>query len=129
MCEERGCNGSPAPVHHSTMALCSYVGLGFLNEHSQLWNSSLLSPQAISSQPTTVPPPGLLSTPTLFQPPAPMCTGKYISGLGTQGCGKDYLCRSHSVLPATGQLLHSPPIAPKTPLLSQNISLLVRGLT
>ena len=37
----------------------------------------------------------------------------------------DHLCRSHSVLPATDQLLHSPAIAPEAPLLSQ---LPVRGL-
>ena len=43
----------------------------------------------------------------------------HISGWGMQGCGMDHQYMSHSALPATDQLLHSPPIAPKVPLLFQ----------
>ena len=51
----------------------------------------------------------------------------HVSGWGMQGCGTDHLCRSLSVLPATDWLLCSP-LGPESPLLSQLISLLVRGL-
>lgn len=39
---------------HSTVALHFYSILGFFQQHSWLWSSSLLSPQAVSGQPTAV---------------------------------------------------------------------------
>lgn len=57
-------------------------------------------------------------------------TSRLFSGMA-QRAVKDHLCRSqsHSVLPATDQLPHSPLIAAKTPLLSQLISPLVTGFS
>ena len=43
-------------------------------------------------------------------------------------CGTDCLCKSHPDQPATDRLLHSPLIAPESPLLSSLISPSVRGL-
>ena len=87
-------------AHHSTMALFFCGSLGFLHEHSQLQRSS---------QPTAV----LLPGSTLQAPRCstqPLCAlVDTVSGWGTQGCGLDHLCRSHSVLPAIDQLLGSPP--------------------
>ena len=59
---------APPPVHHTTVVFHFCDGLGFLHKHSWLWNLSLLSPQAIFSQPTAVPSPDLLFTPHI---PAP----------------------------------------------------------
>ena len=86
------------------MVLCFCGGLGFLQDHSQLWSSSLPFPQAVSSQPTAVPSPSLLSKPS---PCAHWQTP--ISGCCVQCCGMDHLFRSHSVLPATNVLMGSCP--------------------
>ena len=107
-------------VHHSTMALCFHGRLGFLHKHSQLQIFSLPSLQAVSSQPTAVL--SLRPLSKLHIPaPSPCCT--HLSGWDMQGCVKDHLCKSHSVLPATDQLLRSPLIALEALLLSQLISL------
>ena len=54
---------APPFVHHSTMALCFYGCQGFLHKHFQLQGSSLLSPEAVSSQLAAVLSLGLLSKP------------------------------------------------------------------
>ena len=127
-CGERGCNGSPAP--------CKSLN----NGASLLWRSGFpLQAFLVADFLTSIPsgclrtvnrsllPGSALQTPHFStQPPYTLAT--HLSGWGTQGCGEDHLCRSHSVLPATDRLLGSPPIAPKVPLLSQLISSLVRGL-
>ena len=93
---------APPLAHHLTVALCfCVVSLGFLHEHSWLWSSSLPSPQAVSSQPTAVPFPGLLSIPHIPAPSPPPHQQTPFSGWGTQGCSMDRLYRSHSVLPQT----------------------------
>ena len=119
---------NPPLSHHSTMALHFYGGPGFLCKHSQLQISSLPSTQAVSLQPTAVLSLCLLSKPHVPAPSPHLHQWTHISGWGTQGCGTDHLCRSHSVLLVTDQLLCSPLIAPEAPLLSQLISLPVRGL-
>ena len=105
---------APLFVCHSTVALCFYGSLGLLHEHSWLWSSTLLSLQAVSIQPTAVLSADLLSQPHIpALSPAPhqwTCLRR-----GTQGCGTDHLCRSHSVLPATDQLSRSPPSPRSSP--------------
>ena len=118
---------APPLLCHSTMALHLY-GLGFLYKHSQLWISSLPSPQAVSLQPTALFSPGLLSKSQVPVPSPILHWWMHVSGWGMQGCGTDYLCRSHCVLLVTDWLLHFPPIAPKASLLSQLISPPVKGL-
>ena len=118
---------APPFVHHSTMALCFYGCQGFLHKHFQLQTSSLLSPQAISSQPAAVLCRGLLSKPQV-PAPTPCAHWEHTLGWGAQGCDTDHLCRSHSVLPATDWLLRSPPLAPEALLLSQLISPPLMGL-
>lgn len=59
-------------ARHSTMVLLCCGGLGFVHEHSQLRSSSLLSPQAVSLQPTLVSPRVCSPNPT-FHHPAPTC--------------------------------------------------------
>ena len=54
---------APPAACHSTVAPCFCGSLGFLHKHSRLWISSLSSPQAVSSQPTAVLLPALLSNP------------------------------------------------------------------
>ena len=93
---------------HSTMALHFHGGLGFLQEHSQMWSSSLPSPQAVSTQPTAVLSPGLLSKPYVPASSPRPHQQTHNSGWGMQGCVMDHQCRSHSVLPATDWLLCSP---------------------
>ena len=88
----------------STMALCFYGDPGFFQEDSWLRSSFLPSPQAVSLQRTAVLSLGLLSKPHV---PAPSPWAR-VSVWDMQGCGLDPLCRSHSVLPATDRLLHSP---------------------
>ena len=90
------------------MALHFYGGLGFLQEHSWLWSSSFPSPQAVSSQPTAVLSPGLLSKPHVPAPRPCLHWQTHVSSWDMQSCDLDPLCRSHSVLPATDWLLHSP---------------------
>ena len=60
------------------------------------------------------PPHSLLSNP---QVPAlsPHVWWTHIPVWGTQGCGMDHLCRSHSVLSAIDRLFHPPPTASDTP--------------
>ena len=117
---------APPLAHHSTKALHFCGSLGFLHKHSRLQSSSLPSPQAVSLQPTAVPSLGLLSKPHVPAPRPCAHQRTPISGWGSQGCGTDHLCRSHSVLPATDQLLHSPPTAAEAPILSQLMSPLER---
>ena len=52
---------APPPGHHSTVSPCFCVSLDFLHKHSRFWITSLLSPQAVSSQPMAVFSLGLLS--------------------------------------------------------------------
>lgn len=59
---------APRLACHSTTAPCLYGSPGFFRERSQLWSSSLPSPQAVSSQLTAVHSQGLLSKPHV---PAP----------------------------------------------------------
>ena len=118
----------PLFARHSTMKLCFYVGPCFLHEHSHLQISSLLSHQAVSSQPTVVISPSLLSKLHIPAPSTCLHWRTHLSDCGAQGCGKDNLCRSHSVLPTTDRLLLSRLIAPEAPLLSQLISPPVRRL-
>ena len=119
---------APPFVRHSTMALHFCGGPGFLHKHSQLWVFSLPSFQAISPQLTSVLSPGLLSKPHIPAPSPRLHPQTHLPGSGEQGCGKDHLCRSHSVLPATDRLLCSLLITPEAPLLSQLISPPVRVL-
>ena len=51
---ERGHNGCPFCMCHSTMVPCFHGSLCFLQKHSQLHRSSLQSPQTVSMQPTAV---------------------------------------------------------------------------
>ena len=112
---------------HSSMAI-HFCGVpDFLQEHSQLWSSSLPASQAVSMQPTAVLSPGLLSKPHVPTPNPCVHQWTHVSGWGAQSCGKDYLCRSHSVLPATDQFLSSL-WAPEAPFLSQLISPLLTKL-
>lgn len=99
----------PPFVCHSTMVLHFYGGWIFFHENSWLWSSSLLSPQAVSSQPTVVLSPCLLSKPHIPTLSPHLHWWIHISGWGMEGCVTDHLCRSHFVLPATDQVLHSPP--------------------
>ena len=68
-------------VNHSTMALYFYGGPHFLHEHSWLQISSFLSLQAVSSQPTSVPPQVCYPNSTL-QRPVPMHTCGHPSQAG-----------------------------------------------
>lgn len=112
---------------HLIMALCFYGSPGFLQNPSQLQTSSLLFPQAFSSQPTAVSPlPEFVLQISSSSPHLPQHTN--VLGWGVQGYDTDHLCRSHFVLYATDLLLYSPSITLKVPLLSQLISSLVRGL-
>lgn len=63
-------------ARHSTVVFCFHGGLGSLQENSWLQSSSLLSPQAVSSQPITVTSLDLLSKP---HAPAPICTSGHLS--------------------------------------------------
>ena len=116
---------APPPARHSTVAPFFYGSLGFFHRHSQLWISSLPSPQAVSLQPTAV---GfaLQSSHSSSQPPCALSDTHPVWGM--QGCGKDHLCRSYSVLSATHWPFRSLLTASDAPLLSQLISPSVRGL-
>lgn len=101
---------APSLAYHLTMLLCLHSNLSLLPKHSWLWFSALPHFQAISAQPTAVLSLGLflyLFYHVLALSPHPYqstCT----SGQGRQDDGRDYLCRSHSVLPAIDWLLCSP---------------------
>lgn len=111
---------------NSIVGLHFYGILGFLQQYSWLWSSSLLSPPAVSRQPTAVLSSGLFSKPhiphhigTPHLPPstsADACLRLRYAGLRTAR-----LWTSHSVPPATDRLRHSPP-GPKPLLLSELIS-------
>lgn len=124
---KRGCDGSPT--------LRMSLGLWALPlqwsmlppKHPLLQSSSALSPHAVFSLPPSVCFLGWLSK---LQIPAPRpCVHPQtpISGWGTLGGSRNHLCRPHSAwqpqsrCPALFQ-------APETPLLSQLIPLLVKGL-
>ena len=66
------------PVHYSTVVPCFYGILGFLHKHSQLWISSLPSPQAVCSQPTAVLS-EVCSPISTFHLSAPVCTRGHMS--------------------------------------------------
>ena len=68
-------------THHSTIALHFYGSLGFLLKHSQLQSCSLLSPQAVSSQPQQSFP-HVCSPNPMFQHPAPVPTSGHSSQAG-----------------------------------------------
>ena len=118
---------APPPAHHSIMMPCFYGSPGFFHKHSRLQISSLLSPHAVSSHPAAVLSLGLLSNPHVPAPSPHVHWWTHVPGQGTQDCGMDCLCRSHSVLPAKDRPFHYPLTAPVAPFLSQLISLLVRG--
>ena len=124
----RGCDGSSALHTSLKMAPHFYGSPSFFQEHSWLQSSSLPSPQAVCMQSTAVLSPGPLSKPHIPAPNPCQHWWTPILGWGMQSCGTGHLCKSCSVLPATDQLLHFPPVVPEAPLLSQLISLLVRGL-
>ena len=86
----------------------------------------LLSPQAFFSQPTAVPSVGLLFKLHIPAPSPRAHQQTPISGWGTHGCGMNHLCRSHSILPATDQLLGSPPSPQNSPSVPADLPL-VRG--
>ena len=75
-------------VHHSTLVLHFY---GFLHKHSWFQISSLLSPQAVYSQPTVILSLGLLSKPHVPAPSPCQHWWTPVSGCGMQGCGTDHL--------------------------------------
>ena len=94
-------------VCHSTMALCLCSTLGFLQEHSQLRCSSLLYPLRLSPLSQQQSPESALQTSV----PAPSPHAHWqipVSGWDVRDCGPDHLCKSHSLLHATDQLLGSP---------------------
>ena len=68
-----------AMAAHSTIVLHFYGSQGFFCKHSCLQSSSLPSLQAVSSQPTAVLSPSVCSPNTMFQLPAPFCTGGHTS--------------------------------------------------
>ena len=89
-------------------------------------NKTRLLPFNFPNKPTAGPSPGLLSKRHV---PAPSIHAHWqtpVLGWGVQGCGPDHLCRSHSVLSVTDQLLDYPLNTQGSPLL-QLIFLLVRG--
>ena len=112
---------------HLIMTLCFCGSPGLLHNPSQLQTSSLLFPQAFSSQPTAVNPLPEFALQTSSSSPH-LHQHTYVLGWGVQGYDTDHLCRSHVVLYATDLFLYSPSITLKAPLLSQLISSLVRGL-
>ena len=118
---------APLFTCHSTMVLHFYGAPCFCNEHFWLRSSSFPSLQAVSSQPTAVLFPGLLSKPHVPAPSPHAHQWTHVSGWGVQGCGTDYLCRCHSVLPATDLLLRSPLSPRSSPSVPADL-LLVRGL-
>ena len=98
----------------------------FLRTHSYLWISSLPTPQAVSLQQPAADLSPVCSPDPMFLPAAPVCTRNTSLKLEPQGCGMDYLCKSHFVLPTTDLLL-SFCDSLLTPQLCQLISPLVRG--
>lgn len=111
---------------NSIVGLHFYGILGFLQQYSWLWSSSLLSPQAVSRQPIAVLSSGLFSKPhiphhigTPHLPPS--TSGDACLRLRYAGLRTARLWTSHSVPPATDRLRHSPP-GPKPLLLSELIS-------
>ena len=126
---ERGHNGCPFCMCHSTMVPCFHGSLCFLQKHSQLHRSSLQSPQTVSMQPTAVLSLNLLSK---FHASASIPHQHRwipVSGWGVKGCGTYHLSESHSDLSDMGLLLHFPLVAPESPLLFHLILPLVRGLS
>ena len=113
---------------HSTIMLHLSSGQGFLLEHSQLWSSSLPSPQDVSSLLTAVPP-WVCSPNPMFQHTAPVPTSGHPSQAGVHRAVARTICvgLTLSCLPQTccWALLQTP----EDPLLSQLISPPVRGLT
>ena len=129
MHQKRGCNGAPAVcISLNDSALLVWLS-GFPPQAFLVADflDPVLSGCLLESNSNPFPG-SALQTP--HQHPAPPCPHRctHLSGWGVQACGTDHLCRSHSVLPATDQWLHSPPVAPEAPLLSQLTSPLVRGL-
>ena len=112
----------------SAVVPCFHRSLVFLHRHSLLWISSLLSPQAISPQPTAVLAPGLLSNHHAPAPSPCVHWWTHVPAWAPQDCGTDHLCSFHSVPSATDRLLQPPLTASNVSLLSQPILPLVRGL-
>ena len=125
---ERGYDGGSIPGTSLNSGALLLWQSGFPPQHSWLRISSLPSLQAVSSQPTAVLPLGFLSNPHIPALSLRVHRWTHVPVWGAQGCGTDRLCRSHSVLSATDQLLHPSSTASDAPLLSQLISLWVRGL-
>ena len=109
---EAGAASRGERLHNGDPALCTWCFTSVA-----VWASSASipgcgaphSPQAVSSQPTAVPSPGLLSKPHVLAPSPRVHLQAPVSGWGAQGgCGTDHLHRSHCVLPATDQLPGSP---------------------
>ena len=107
---ERGCNGGPPFVHHSTMMPCFYGVPGFFCKLSWLWSSLFLSLQAVFSQPTAVPALGPPSKPHFLAPSSPLPPQQvtHNSVWNAQSCRVYYVCSSYFVLPSTDWLLRSP---------------------
>ena len=89
---------------HLIMALCFCGSHGFLHKPSQLQTSSLLFPQAFSSQPTAVSPLPEFSLQTSSSSPY-LHQHTHVLGWSMQGYDTNNLCRSHIVLSATDLLL------------------------
>lgn len=96
-------------THYLTMALRLHSHLGLLPEQSWLQCSALHTLQAVSAQPTEVLSSGVISKPLIPVPSPCLYQQSCISGWSEQGGGRDHLCRSHSVLPATDWLVCSCP--------------------
>ena len=107
---ERGCNGSPTPpfMHLLTMALHFHGRSGLLLGTAPFGAVPHSSPFTLFPQPTSVLSLGLSSRPRDPAPSPRPYQWMRVSDWGVQGSGRDRLCRSVSVVPATNQLLHSP---------------------
>lgn len=126
---ERGHNGCPFCMCHSTMVSCFQGSLSFLQKHSQLHRSSLQSLQTVSMQPAAV----------LFLDLLSKCHASAsiphqhrwipVSGRGVKCCGTYNLSESHSDLSDMGLPLHFPLVTPESPLLFHLILPLMRGLS
>ena len=105
-CGERETTGlALPPARNSTVAPCLYDQLAFLQRHSSLWISSLLSPWAISLQSTAVLDLELLSS---LHAPAP-CHFVFWWNSPFPGYARLWhgLCGSHSIWTVTESLFHS----------------------
>ena len=114
-------------VCHSIKALFFCGEPDFLPKNSQLQRSALPSPGCHLTTNSSLLPGSAVQT-HIPAPSPHVHPWPHISDWGNAGLCMDHLCRSHSVLPATGQLIHYSD-SPEALLLSQLISLPMRGLS